>query len=270
MTSPSSETRPDSATESYFVGKLAEYARRPDVAAPATIDSLVSNLDYLTEEQIAEVTRAYEYAELAHDGQMRRTGHRYITHPVAVAEILAKMRMDHQTLMAALLHDVIEDSDTSKTALGERFSKPVAEIVDGLSKLKKIFDSRDEAQAENFQKMAMAMAKDEKTAVGARQPQQVVLQQSKHEKNEDTLKTKKDKLDLERRHRRRLRRQMVTAGKQITAVGAVSALIWYSYETIVEGWHYFAVLAVLAVFALMMMQILKPTSVSESERKKSC
>ena len=117
---------------------------------------------------------------------------------------------------------------------------------------------------------AMAMAKGEKTAVGARQPQQVVLQQSKHEKNEDTLKTKKDKLDLERRHRRRLRRQMVTAGKQITAVGAVSALIWYSYETIVEGWHYFAVLAVLAVFALMMMQILKPTAVSESERKKSC
>lgn len=160
MTSPSSETRPDSATESYFVGKLAEYARRPEVAAPATIDSLVSNLDYLTEEQIAEVIRAYEYADVAHNGQVRRTGHKYITHPVAVAEILAQMRMDHQTLMAALLHDVIEDSDTSKTALGERFSKPVAEIVDGLSKLKKIFDSRDEAQAENFQKMAMAMAKD--------------------------------------------------------------------------------------------------------------
>ena len=80
MTSPSSETRPDSATESYFVGKLAEYARRPDVAAPATIDSLVSNLDYLTEEQIAEVTRAYEYAELAHDGQMRQ--HRAQTSPI--------------------------------------------------------------------------------------------------------------------------------------------------------------------------------------------
>ena len=153
-------TRPDPATESYFVGKLAEYARRPEVATPATIDSLVGSLDYLTEEQIAAVKRAHKYAETAHDGQMRRTGHDYITHPVAVAQILAQMRMDHQTLMAALLHDVIEDSPTSKTALGKRFGKQVAEIVDGVSKLTKIFNSRAEAQAENFQKMALAMAKD--------------------------------------------------------------------------------------------------------------
>jgi hypothetical protein len=117
---------------------------------------------------------------------------------------------------------------------------------------------------------AMAMTKEEKTAVGARQPQQVVLQHSKREKNEDTLKTKKDKLDLERRHRRRLRRQMVAAGKQITAVGAVSTLIWYSYETIIEAWHYFAVVAVLTVFALMTMHIMKPTGDSESGGKKSC
>ena len=116
-------TRPDPATESYFVGKLADYAKRPEVAAPATIDSLVSSLDYLTEEQITAVKRAHKYAETAHDGQMRRTGHPYITHPVAVAQILAHMRMDHQTLMAALLHDVIEDSPTSKTALGKRFGQ---------------------------------------------------------------------------------------------------------------------------------------------------
>ena len=160
MTSQSSSPRPEPTSESYFVGKLAEYAKRPEIAAPATIDSLVAHLDYLSPDNIAEVRRAYEYAERAHDGQMRRTGHPYITHPTAVAQILATMRMDHQTLMAALLHDVIEDSDTSKSALGKRFGEPVAEIVDGLSKLTNIFNSRAEAQAENFQKMALAMAKD--------------------------------------------------------------------------------------------------------------
>ncbi len=160
MTSQSSSPRPETATQSYFVGQLAAYAKRPEIAAPATIETLVDNLDYLTEEQIAAVRRAHAYAERAHNGQWRRTGHAYITHPTAVAQILSEMRMDHQTLMAALLHDVIEDSDTSKTALGRRFGKAVAEIVDGLSKLTKIFDSRAEAQAENFQKMALAMAKD--------------------------------------------------------------------------------------------------------------
>ncbi len=160
MTSQPSNTRPEPATQSYFVGQLAEYAKRPEVAAPATLDTLVEKLDYLSEDQVDAVRRAHEYATRAHEGQWRRTGHPYITHPTAVAQILAEMRMDHQTLMAALLHDVIEDSDTSKTALGRRFGKAVAEIVDGLSKLTKIFDSRAEAQAENFQKMALAMAKD--------------------------------------------------------------------------------------------------------------
>lgn len=157
MTSPA---RPEATTESYFVGQLAKAAKRPEVAAPATIESLLKKISYLTPEQIADVQRAHTYAAEAHEGQWRRTGHHYITHPTAVAQILADSRMDHQTLMAALLHDVIEDSDTSKAKLGKEFGKPVAEIVDGVSKLSKIFSSRAEAQAENFQKMAMAMAKD--------------------------------------------------------------------------------------------------------------
>lgn len=147
-------------TESYFVGLLAEKAKRNDIAAPATLRSLTAKLAYLGEEHVQLVREAHTYAAQIHADQWRRTGHKYITHPTAVALILAEMRMDHQTVMAALLHDVIEDSNTSKAALSERFGEPVAEIVDGVSKLSKIFSSRAEAQAENFQKMAMAMAKD--------------------------------------------------------------------------------------------------------------
>ncbi|NCF45596.1 MAG: RelA/SpoT family protein [Proteobacteria bacterium] len=156
MSLPQAETR----QESYFVAQLAAEAKRPDVAAPATIDSLVANLGYLSDEETSLVRQAHAYATQAHQGQRRRTGHPYITHPTAVAQILADMNMDHQSLMAALLHDVIEDSETSRATLGELFGASVAEIVDGVSKLSKIFASRDEAQAENFQKMAMAMAKD--------------------------------------------------------------------------------------------------------------
>jgi len=157
MTSPA---RPEPTTESYFVGLLAENAKRKDIAAPATIRTLTKKLSYLSEEQIEQVRQAHAYAAQAHKDQWRRTGHKYITHPTAVAMILAEMRMDHQTVMAALLHDVIEDSDTSKATLGEQFGEAVAEIVDGVSKLSRIFSSRAEAQAENFQKMALAMAKD--------------------------------------------------------------------------------------------------------------
>ncbi|NKC00420.1 MAG: RelA/SpoT family protein [Pseudomonadales bacterium] len=155
-----SQGRPEPTTQSYFVGQLAKTAKRRKVAAPATIETLSSSLDYLTPDQISEVVEAHEYAEAAHEGQWRRTGHAYITHPTAVAAILSEMRMDHQTIMAALLHDVIEDSDTSKTQLGKQFGEQVADLVDGVSKLSKIFSTRDEAQAENFQKMALAMAKD--------------------------------------------------------------------------------------------------------------
>ncbi|MCZ6853118.1 MAG: bifunctional (p)ppGpp synthetase/guanosine-3',5'-bis(diphosphate) 3'-pyrophosphohydrolase [Gammaproteobacteria bacterium] len=151
----------ESSADSYFLRRLAKQAQRDDVAAPVTIESLTKALEsYLPEKQVQQVHKAYVYAEFAHEGQLRSSGHPYISHPLAVANILALLHMDHQTVIAALLHDVIEDTGVAKKALGKRFGKPVAEIVDGVSKLKHIFHSQAEAQAENFQKMAMAMAKD--------------------------------------------------------------------------------------------------------------
>lgn len=128
----------------------------------ATIDDLAKNLSsYLLPEQVNAVRRAYYYAAQAHDGQRRRSGEQYVTHPLAVATILAEMHMDHQSLMAAMLHDVIEDTGIPKEALIEQFGEAVADLVDGVSKLTQInFDSKEQAQAENFQKMAMAMARD--------------------------------------------------------------------------------------------------------------
>ncbi|UYZ85087.1 RelA/SpoT family protein [Entomomonas sp. E2T0] len=127
-----------------------------------TIDDLAQRLtEYLTPEQVNCVRRAYYYASQAHDGQRRRSGEKYVTHPLAVARILAEMHMDHQSLMAAMLHDVIEDTGIPKEALAEQFGDAVADLVDGVSKLTQIsFDSKEQAQAENFQKMAMAMARD--------------------------------------------------------------------------------------------------------------
>lgn len=117
--------------------------------------------EYLEPDQIRDVETAYFYAEKAHDGQVRRSGDPYITHPLAVARILSEMRMDHQSLMAALLHDVIEDTGISKEALATEFSDTVAELVDGVSKLTHLeFETIAEKQAENFQKMALAMAED--------------------------------------------------------------------------------------------------------------
>lgn len=127
-----------------------------------TIDSLAYQLSsYLEPTHINLVRRAYLYAEQAHDGQKRRSGDPYITHPLAVAGILSGMHMDHQSLMAAMLHDVIEDTGIAKQALGEQFGDTVAELVDGVSKLTQIeFESQAEKQAENFQKMTLAMSKD--------------------------------------------------------------------------------------------------------------
>jgi GTP diphosphokinase / guanosine-3',5'-bis(diphosphate) 3'-diphosphatase len=116
---------------------------------------------YLDDLQIEKVYQAYLVAEKAHETQVRSTGEPYITHPVAVACILAAMRMDIETLIAALLHDVLEDCDVSKETLAASFGSQVAELVDGVSKLTQIhFESRAEAQAENFRKMVLAMAKD--------------------------------------------------------------------------------------------------------------
>ena len=127
-----------------------------------TIDSLATSLSgYLEGDQVNLVRRAYYYAEQAHDGQFRRSGEPYVTHPLAVAGILSEMHMDPQSLVAAMLHDVIEDTGISKLAVKGQFGDAIAEMVDGVSKLNKItFSSHAEAQAENFQKMALAMAKD--------------------------------------------------------------------------------------------------------------
>src|SRR5262245_25226923 len=126
------------------------------------LDTLTGKLSaYLAPEQVNAVRRAYFYSEQAHDGQIRRTGQPYVTHPLAVADILADMRMDQPSLIAALLHDVIEDTGIAKEALAAQFGPTVAELVDGVSKLSQFeTTSRAEAQAENFQKMALAMARD--------------------------------------------------------------------------------------------------------------
>ncbi len=127
-----------------------------------SISALDSTLQtYLSPEQSNQVKRAYYFAEQAHYGQFRRSGEPYVTHPLAVAGILADMHMDHQSLMAAMLHDVIEDTGIDKLAIEAQFGHSVAELVDGVSKLTQIeFDTLAEKQAENFQKMALAMAKD--------------------------------------------------------------------------------------------------------------
>ncbi|WP_036192014.1 RelA/SpoT family protein [Marinobacter lipolyticus] len=132
------------------------------MSAEATVEGLAKELSsYLDTNRINQVRRAYYYAEQAHEGQMRRSGDRYITHPLAVAHILADLKLDHQSLMAAMLHDVIEDTGIPKDALSDQFGEDVAELVDGVSKLTQIeFRSRAEAQAENFQKMTLAMARD--------------------------------------------------------------------------------------------------------------
>ena len=116
---------------------------------------------YLKPDDIAQLESAYHYSEQAHEGQFRATGEPYISHPLAVANILASWHLDAQALTAALLHDVMEDTAVTKSDLTERFGRAVAEMVDGLSKLDKIeFQTHEDAQAENFRKMLLAMARD--------------------------------------------------------------------------------------------------------------
>nr|WP_227818112.1 bifunctional (p)ppGpp synthetase/guanosine-3',5'-bis(diphosphate) 3'-pyrophosphohydrolase [Nitrogeniibacter aestuarii] len=116
---------------------------------------------YLKAEDIGRIENAYYFSRNAHQGQYRTSGEPYITHPVAVTELVADWNLDPQALMAALLHDVMEDTHVTKEELTERFGKQTAELVDGLSKLDRIeFSSKEEAQAENFRKMLLAMASD--------------------------------------------------------------------------------------------------------------
>jgi RelA/SpoT family (p)ppGpp synthetase len=118
-------------------------------------------ITYLDEEKVDLIEQAFLLARKAHEGQYRHSGDPYIVHPVAVARILANMGMDYQSLMAALLHDVIEDTEYGWKDLSDRFGDTVANLVEGVSKLTQIeFRTKAEAQAENFQKMALAMSKD--------------------------------------------------------------------------------------------------------------
>lgn len=117
--------------------------------------------NYLDQKEVKKVERAYSYAEQCHSGQMRQSGDPYISHPLAVANILADMRLDHESLMAALLHDVIEDTGVTKGQISRRFGRTVADLVDGVSKLSGIeFETKAQLQAESFQKMTLAMSKD--------------------------------------------------------------------------------------------------------------
>jgi guanosine-3',5'-bis(diphosphate) 3'-pyrophosphohydrolase len=122
---------------------------------------LREQLSYLKPEDVALVEKAYQFSKAAHEGQFRKSGDPYISHPVAVASLLAKWHMDAQALSAALLHDVVEDTSISKEDIAGQFGKPVAELVDGVSKLDKIeFQTEAHEQAENFRKMLLAMARD--------------------------------------------------------------------------------------------------------------
>src|SRR3954462_1240435 len=125
------------------------------------ITDLRQNLGYLRPTDIGRIEEAYLFSDSAHQGQKRKSGVPYISHPLAVAEIIAGWQLDAQAVMAALLHDVMEDTEVTTQDISSRFGKPVAELVDGLSKLDRIeFQSKEDEQAENFRKMLLAMARD--------------------------------------------------------------------------------------------------------------
>ncbi len=134
----------------------------PTAVGVASVTQLNTRLaEYLTASELKKVKEAYRFSDEMHLGQVRKSGEPYISHPIAVAEICAEWKLDAQAIMAALLHDVMEDQDVKKDELIERFGAPVASLVDGLSKLDKIeFQSQIEQQAENFRKMLLAMARD--------------------------------------------------------------------------------------------------------------
>jgi GTP pyrophosphokinase len=137
-------------------------ARLPRGKRSLGLNKLVSRIEtYLPDEQVTKVVEAYEFGARAHEGQKRHSGEPYITHPVAVATILADLHLDSPTIIAALLHDVIEDTGTGKGEISTLFGEEVANIVDGVSKLDQLrFSNREEAQAESFRKMVLAMAED--------------------------------------------------------------------------------------------------------------
>nr|WP_300496700.1 RelA/SpoT family protein [uncultured Methylophaga sp.] len=124
-------------------------------------DLCFATSNYLENNQVESIRRAYHFAEQCHEGQTRRSGERYITHPLAVAHVLAMMHMDYECIMAGLLHDVIEDTEMSKRDVIAEFGEPVAELVEGVTKLAQAaFETRQHAQAENLRKMLLAMSRD--------------------------------------------------------------------------------------------------------------
>ncbi|WP_439113967.1 RelA/SpoT family protein [Hydrogenophaga sp.] len=136
-------------------------AHPADSAAAASFAALLGKLDYLGPADVESIRQAYRFADEAHLGQLRKNGDPYITHPIAVAAQCTEWKLDAQALMAALMHDAIEDCGVTKQDLAERFGAPVADLVDGLTKLEKLeFDTREQNQAESFRKMLLAMAKD--------------------------------------------------------------------------------------------------------------
>ena len=152
----------DSQSESQTVGELETQDKTSSHPPRFLISDLCALLEnYLSAEQVKKIYRAYLFSADAHEGQTRLSGEPYIYHPISVAKLLAEMNMDAETIQAAILHDVIEDTETAKDQIKKEFGENVAELVDGVSKLTHLeFESRLEAQAENFSKMMLAMVKD--------------------------------------------------------------------------------------------------------------
>ena len=143
------------------ITRLDSYAIQTESHQVATLGSLTAKIAYLGEEGIKRIRDAYRQSDEAHLGQFRTSGEPYISHPIAVAEVCAGWRLDTESIMAALLHDVLEDTPVSKQDLMERFGIVVADLVDGLSKLERVhFSSKEQQQAESFRKMLLAMARD--------------------------------------------------------------------------------------------------------------
>ena len=162
LTTPDSTQTSTPTTRASRPGSKQHEATPAPAPGVASVTQLSAKLaEYLSPSELKKVKEAYRFSDEMHLGQVRKSGEPYISHPIAVAEICADWKLDVQAIMAALLHDVMEDQDVQKDELIERFGAPVASLVDGLSKLEKIeFQSLIEAQAENFRKMLLAMASD--------------------------------------------------------------------------------------------------------------
>ena len=143
------------------LGRIAQAPQPVPAAEVSTFAALTDKLSYLSKADLRQVRDAYKFADEAHLGQFRASGEPYITHPIAVAGLVADWRLDAQAVMAALMHDAMEDCGITKPQLIERFGAPTADLVDGLTKLDKLqFSTREESQAESFRKMLLAMARD--------------------------------------------------------------------------------------------------------------